>query len=62
MTDFEPNLETSPLPKIPLPQGWSDLVLFALLHVIALARIALLNARNWPGRFGVRRAAASCGQ
>ena len=48
MTDFEPNLETSPLPKIPLPQGWSDLVLLALLHTITLARMAIMNARNWP--------------
>ena len=48
MTDFEPNLETSPLPKIPLPKGWSDLTLMALLHVISLARLAIMNTRNWP--------------
>lgn len=48
MVDFEPNLEPTPLPKIPLPKGWTDLTLLALLHVIALARIALLNARLWP--------------
>ena len=30
MTNFEPQLELKPLPKIPLPQGWSDLVLLAL--------------------------------
>jgi hypothetical protein len=48
MTDFEPQLELKPLPKIPLPQGWSDLVLLALLHVIAFARLAMMNARNWP--------------
>ena len=48
MTDFEPNLEPVPLPKIPLPQGWSDLTLMALLHVITLARLAIMNARNWP--------------
>jgi len=48
MTDFEPNLELKPLPKIPLPQGWCDLTLIALLQVITLARLAILNARNWP--------------
>ena len=48
MTEIEPELETQPLPKIPLPQGWSELVLLALLHVITLARLAILNARNWP--------------
>jgi len=37
-----------PLPKIPLPLGWRDLVLPALLHVITLARLATLNACNWP--------------
>ena len=48
MTEFEPQLELKPLPKIPLPLGWSELVLLALLHVITLARLAILNARNWP--------------
>ena len=48
MTEFEPELELKPLPKIPLPQGWSELVLMALLHVTTLARLAILNARNWP--------------
>jgi len=48
MIEFEPELELKPLPKIPLPQGWSELVLLALLHVTTLARLAILNARNWP--------------
>ena len=48
MTDFEPQLEQKPLPKIPLPQRWSELVLMALLHVTTLARLAIMNARNWP--------------
>ena len=48
MIDFEPNLEPESLPEIPLPKGWTKLVLLALLHVISLARIALLNARIWP--------------
>ena len=48
MTDLKPNLEVESLPKIPLPQGWTELVLLALLHVVSLARIAILNARNWP--------------
>ena len=42
MTEFEPQLELKPLPKIPLPQGWSELVLLALLHVITLAKVARL--------------------
>ena len=41
---FEPG-ET---PEIPLPKGWTDLTLQAILYVIALARIAILNAGNWP--------------
>lgn len=48
MPDFEPNLEVESSPKIPLPSGWCDLTLLSLLHVIALARLAILNARNWP--------------
>ena len=48
MIDFEPQLEQQPLSKIPLPQGWCDLTLLALLQVITLARLAILNARNWP--------------
>jgi hypothetical protein len=48
MTEFEPQLEQKPLPRIPLPQGWGDLVLLALLHVVTLARLAIMNARNWP--------------
>ena len=35
MIEFEPELEPKPLPKIPLPQGWSEVVLLALLHVTA---------------------------
>jgi hypothetical protein len=45
MTDFAPQWELKPLPKIPLPQGWSELVLLALLHVITLARLAILKGR-----------------
>jgi hypothetical protein len=47
MINFEPQLEQKPLPKIPLPNGWSDLVLLALLHVITLARLAIMNACYW---------------
>jgi len=41
--------EPTPTPKIPLPKGWSELTLLAVLHVISLARIVVLNASNWPG-------------
>ena len=44
----EPYLDNSKEPKIPLPDGWTDVALDALLHVIALARLAIINARNWP--------------
>ena len=47
MTNFEPQLELKPLPKIPLPQGWSDLVLLALLHVVTLARFDCQTFCNW---------------
>ena len=36
------------LPEIPLPKGWSQYTLLAVLHVIALARIIVLNVVNWP--------------
>jgi hypothetical protein len=44
----EPNLILDPpeVPEIPLPKGWTDYTLLAILHVIALARIVLLNAAN----------------
>ena len=42
------NLEPGDPPEIPLPKGWTGLTLQAILHVIALARIAILNAGNWP--------------
>ncbi|MDR3111013.1 MAG: DDE-type integrase/transposase/recombinase [Planctomycetaceae bacterium] len=35
------------IPHIPLPKGWTDYTLLAILHVIALARIVILNASNW---------------
>ncbi|MCL2119022.1 MAG: hypothetical protein FWH27_11405 [Planctomycetaceae bacterium] len=48
MTEFESELELKPLPKPPLPKGWTTLTLQAILHVIALARIVILNASHWP--------------
>ncbi|GHT19604.1 hypothetical protein FACS1894189_8500 [Planctomycetales bacterium] len=46
----EPDLILDPpeLTEIPLPKGWTDYTLLAILHVIALARIIILNAANWP--------------
>ena len=41
-------LEPGKTPEIPLPKGWTDLTLQANCYVIALARIAILNAGNWP--------------
>jgi len=48
LPDLEINLEPDELPAIPLPKGWSELTLQAVLHVITLARIVILNAANWP--------------
>jgi len=48
LSDPEIRLEPGDLPEIPLPKGWSELTLHAVLHVISLARIALLNAYIWP--------------
>ena len=42
------NLESNNPPEIPLPKGWTELTLQAILHIIALARIVILNAANWP--------------
>jgi len=50
MTDFDPQLEPPPFLKIPLPKGWTALTLQTILHVVALARIVILNSGNWPGR------------
>ncbi len=47
----EPDILLDPpeLPEIPLPKGWSQYTLLAVLHVIALARIIVLNVAHWPG-------------
>jgi len=40
-------LDLPPTPEIPLPKGWSDLTLQAVLHIIfSLTRIAILNIRK----------------
>ncbi|MGD9128362.1 MAG: hypothetical protein PVH19_13375 [Planctomycetia bacterium] len=49
MIEFEPYLDDSKPPEIPLPEGWTEVVKAALLHVIAVARLAILSARYWPG-------------
>ncbi len=41
-------LDPPPTPEIPLPKGWTALTLQTILHVIAFARIVILNAHNWP--------------
>ena len=46
--DYEPYIDESDLPKIPLPNGWPDIALTALLHIISMARLAIISARNWP--------------
>ena len=46
LPDLEINLEPDDLPAIPLPKGWSELTLQAVLHVITLARIVIINAAN----------------
>ncbi len=48
MSETESNLDLADLTKIPLPKGWPELTLQTVLHVIALARIILLNASVWP--------------
>jgi hypothetical protein len=41
----EPHIILDPpdVPSIPLPKGWTDHTLLAILHVIALERIVILN-------------------
>jgi len=48
LSEPEIRLEPGDLPEIPLPKGWSELTLHAVLHVISLARIVILNSVNWP--------------
>ena len=43
MMDFEPYLDDSDPPKIPLPEGWPDFAMAAVLHVIAVARLAIMS-------------------
>ncbi len=33
-------------PKVPLPKGWSKHIQLAILHVVALARVAITAARG----------------
>ena len=55
MTDFEPQLELKPLPKIPLPQGWSenspskmpDSVDLGIFFVSVILRFAVVFKLNW---------------
>ena len=35
--DYEPRIDESDLPNIPLPNGWPDIALTALLHIISVA-------------------------
>ena len=42
--------------SIPLPKGWPDFVKSSVLHVISLAKLAIINVRgraaySWTGRF-----------
>ena len=48
MTDQEPYIDESELPKIPWPNSWPDIALTALRHIISLIRPAIIAARNWP--------------
>jgi len=41
-------LEPGETPEIPLPKGWTSLTLQAILHIVALTRLIILNAGNWP--------------
>lgn len=47
---FEDDILLDPpeVPKIPLPAGWTNYTLITVLHVIALARIIIMNVANWP--------------
>jgi len=42
------HLDDSKPPKLYLPDGWPTIAVDAILHVIAVARIAMLHAGNWP--------------
>ncbi|GHT45297.1 hypothetical protein FACS189454_04540 [Planctomycetales bacterium] len=44
----EPDIILDPpkIPEIPLPRAWTDYTFLAILHIIALARIVILNAAN----------------
>ncbi|MDR1140806.1 MAG: hypothetical protein LBL62_03870, partial [Planctomycetaceae bacterium] len=41
-------LDPSEILEIPLPKNWTDYMLLAILHIIALVRIIILNAANLP--------------
>jgi hypothetical protein len=42
------HLNDSKPPKLSLPEGWPSIAIDAILHVIAVARIAMIHARDWP--------------
>lgn len=46
--DYEPYINIDNPPKISLPKGWPEFIREAIIHVIALARIAIMHSRNWP--------------
>ena len=48
MSEIEPTLDLKSPPDIPLPKGWTNLTLQAILHAITMARIVILNSSIWP--------------
>ena len=46
--DYEPFIDIDNPPKIALPKGWPAFVRESILHIIAMARISIMYARDWP--------------
>jgi len=44
--DPEICLDPTPTPEIPLPKGWTQLTLQAVLHIISLARMYPFHERH----------------
>jgi putative transposase len=54
------HLDDSKPPKLHLPKGWPSIATQSILHVIAVARITMIHARNWPSECDELNLRATC--
>jgi len=54
------HLDDSKPPKLYLPKDWPSIATESILHVIAVVRIAMLHAGNWPSDADELNLRATC--